>query len=261
MFTQSQIDQFHHDGTIIAKNLIKGEELEKLQNRLSFSISEIDDFEAAGTAMFLPYDSEKDLHPQDDSFFNKKVWDFENTPKEKYPLLLNFHPLTLYRHQVCKQADTVLAHFLLENETNLTTIKNDFNYYEKITTHDSSLSTCIFSIMANRVGQHEKAYNYFMNTARLDIDNLHHNTKDGIHTACMGGSWMSIVFGFGGMRIVDGTLIFHPHLPEQWDNLKFKVNFKNRIILCEVTKEETHFILIKGDPITIYNDESAINLK
>jgi len=249
---------------VLTKNLFKhiseiwndiekthSKELTIVQDKIQVSKNELDEFEKAGEAMYLPYESERNLTPQDDSFFNKKVWDFENTPKEKYPLLLNYHPLTLYRHQVCKQADTILGHFLLENESNLETIKNDYNYYEKITTHDSSLSTCIFSIMANRIGEYEKAYDYFMNTARLDIDNLHHNTKDGIHTACMGGSWMSIVFGFAGMRVVNGELNFHPHLPKKWKSLDFKVNFKNRILVCHLEADSIQIKLEKGAPLEV----------
>ncbi len=227
----------------------------KLVQKLQLKPQEINEFAAAGNVMFLPYDEKRKLHPQDDSFFNKKVWDFENTPKENYPLLLNYHPLTLYRHQVCKQADTVLGHFLLENETSLEAIKNDYNYYEKITTHDSSLSTCIFSIMANRIGEYDKAYDYFMNTARLDIDNLHHNTKDGIHTACMGGSWMSIVFGFAGMRVVNGELNFHPHLPKKWKSLQFKIQFKNRVLECSLNADGILIKLQKGEPLQIKIDD------
>jgi alpha,alpha-trehalose phosphorylase len=234
--------------------------LNKLKEKLDFTTVELENFSKAGKAMYLPYDAGKDLHPQDDSFFNKKVWDFENTPKENYPLLLNYHPLTLYRHQVCKQADTILGHFLLENESNLETIKNDYNYYEKITTHDSSLSTCIFSIMANRIGEYDKAYDYFINTARLDIDNLHHNTKDGIHTACMGGSWMSIVFGFAGMRVVDGQLNFHPHLPKKWKKVSFKINFKNRILACQLEVNSFQINLEKGEPLKVNVDGNMIEI-
>jgi len=230
---------------------LQNEDLKNLTEKLHFESEELVNFEKAGIAMFLPYDAEKNLHPQDDSFFNKKMWDFENTPKENYPLLLNYHPLTLYRHQVCKQADTILGHFLLENESNMETIKNDYHYYEKITTHDSSLSTCIFSIMANRIGEYDKAYDYFINTARLDIDNLHHNTKDGIHTACMGGSWMSMVFGFAGMRLVDGELNFHPHLPKKWKSLDFKINFKNRILVCHLVSDSIQIRLEKGEPLNV----------
>ncbi len=235
--------------------------LNSVLEKLQFQNSELTNFSKAGKAMFLPFDEKRNLHPQDDSFFNKKVWDFENTPKENYPLLLNYHPLTLYRHQVCKQADTILGHFLMENESSLEAIKNDYNYYEKITTHDSSLSTCIFSIMANRIGEYDKAYNYFMNTARLDIDNLHHNTKDGIHTACMGGSWMSIVFGFAGMRVVNGKLNFHPHLPKNWTSLSFKINFKNSILKCNLSADNFEVSLLTGNSIEILVDDNPMMIK
>ena len=97
------------------------------------------------------------INAQDDSFLSKAIWDFENTPKEKYPLLLNFNPLTIYRYQVLKQVDTVLAHFLVEDEADFETIKNSYDYYEKITTHDSSLSCAAYSIMASKIGYNEKA--------------------------------------------------------------------------------------------------------
>ena len=236
-------------------------ELEQVVHKLKFTKKELDNFKKAGKLMNLPYDEKRDLHPQDDSFFNKKVWDFKNTPKDNYPLLLNYHPLTLYRHQVCKQADTILGHFLLENESNLKTIANDYNYYEKITTHDSSLSTCIFSIMANRIGAYDKAYTYFMNTARLDIDNLHHNTKDGIHTASMGGSWMSIVFGFGGMRVVNGELNFHPHLPKKWKSLNFKINFKGRTLNCYLQENSIQIKLENGNPLRVKINDKLLLVK
>src|SRR5690606_30888265 len=115
----------------------------QLLQKLELTVEEIDSWSRAAQAMYLPYDEKLDINPQDDSFMNKKVWDFANTPTEKYPLLLHYHPLTIYRYQVCKQADTVLAHFLLEDEQSLETIKHSYDYYEQITTHDSSLSSCI----------------------------------------------------------------------------------------------------------------------
>jgi alpha,alpha-trehalose phosphorylase len=139
--------------------------LNKVAEKIGLSESEVTEWGRASRNMYLPYDRELDINPQDDSFLNKKVWDFASTPREDYPLLLHYHPLTLYRHQVCKQADVVLAHFLLEDEQKLSTIKNSFDYYEKVTTHDSSLSSCIFSIIASKIGCHDKAYDYFMMSA------------------------------------------------------------------------------------------------
>jgi alpha,alpha-trehalose phosphorylase len=252
----TEISAIYNDVSLKYNNLLK-----LLSKKLNFLNKELNNFAKAGIKMYLPFDKKRNLHPQDDSFFNKKVWDFKNTPKKNYPLLLHYHPLTLYRHQVCKQADTILGHFLLENESDIETIKKDYNYYEKITTHDSSLSTCIFSIMANRIGEYDKAYNYFINTARLDIDNLHHNTKDGIHTASMGGSWMSIVFGFAGMRVIHGKLNFYPHLPKNWKNLTFKINFKGNLLKCNLSSDNFEVSLLSGNSFEIMVNDIPLIIK
>lgn len=173
-----------------AYNLLKTKDsnlLKQLSDKLNLSELEVSEWTDAGEKMYLPYDEKHKINAQDDSFLQKDRWDLENTSKDKFPLLLNYHPLTLYRYQVCKQADTVLAHFLLEDEQDFETMNNSYNYYEQITTHDSSLSSCIFSAMASKLGDKEKAYEYFRKTARLDLENTHSNTKDGLHMANMGG--------------------------------------------------------------------------
>lgn len=215
-------------------------------------------WEKAAQQMYIPYDKNLDLNPQDDSFLNKAVWDFENTPKANYPLLLHYHPLLLYRHQVCKQADTVLAHFLLESDQMYTTIKNSYDYYERVTTHDSSLSTCIFSIMASRLGYEDKAYDYFIDSVRLDLDDTHGNTKDGIHTANMGGTYLAIVYGFGGLRIKDDGIYFKPQLPKQWKGFSFKIKYKGREIQVKIDVNGCEFKLLKGEPIDIKLVKEAI---
>jgi alpha,alpha-trehalose phosphorylase len=237
------------------------DKLAELICKINISLSEIKEFSAAAEYMSLPFDEKLQIHPQDDGFLQRKTWNLDKTPKDKFPLLLHYHPLVLYRHQVCKQADTVLAHFLREEETSLDVIKNDFNYYEKITTHDSSLSTCIFSIIASRIGEQEKAYDYFMHTARTDLDNLHNNSQYGIHTACMGGAWISIVFGFAGMRVINGNLHFRPNLPASWDKLSFKIFFKNRRL--DITIQENNQIkvnVISGESINIYVNDVEIKI-
>lgn len=211
----------------------------KLCKKVNIEKCEVELWKKASVNMFLPYDKNLKINCQDDSFLNKAVWDFKNTPKDKYPLLLNYHPLTIYRYQVLKQADTVLSHFLLEDESDLQTIKNSYDYYEKITTHDSSLSCAVYSIMASKIGYEDKAYKYFIETARLDLDDTHSNTKDGIHTANMGGTWMSIVFGFAGLRIKDNMICFNPKLPKQWEELNFNIIYKKCVINVNVARDET----------------------
>lgn len=222
-----------------------------LVSRLSIKNEEIREWQKASEQMYLPYNRELDINPQDDTFLQKAVWNFNDTPADHYPLLLHYHPLTLYRYQVCKQADTVLAHFLLEDAQEATTIKNSFHYYEKLTTHDSSLSSCVFSIMAAKVGEKEKAYDYFIETARLDLDNTHGNTKDGLHMANMGGTWMAIVFGFAGLRIKETGLEFNPFLPVAWQTYSFPLQFQGRRLRVEVNQHTVAFSLTEGKDLSI----------
>ncbi len=232
--------------------LLEEGRLFSIADKIKLNEDEIKEFKRAAEAMYLPYDEELKINPQDDSFLEKKVWDIESTPKEKFPLLLHYHPLTLYRHQVCKQADTVLAHFIFEDIQPIEVIKSSFEYYEKITTHDSSLSTCIFSIMASKSGLVDKAYDYFGDSAKLDLFNTHRNTKDGIHTANMGGVYMAIVYGFAGLRIKEDGLHFAPVMPNQWTEYRFKINYHDSQIKVEVNQSERRYTLVKGTPQYIY---------
>jgi len=218
-----------------------------LKEKLGLTGEEIAEFKKAEECMYLPYDEALGINPQDDSFLSKPVWDIAHTPKDKFPLLLHYHPLMLYRYQVCKQADTVLAHFIFEDAQSLETIRKSFEYYEKVTTHDSSLSTCIYSIVASKLGQKEKAYAYFGDSAKLDLFNTHNNTKDGIHTANMGGNYMAIVYGFAGLRLKESGIYFAPSLPDQWEGYRFKINYENSQIQVDVNRNKTTFRLMHGD--------------
>jgi alpha,alpha-trehalose phosphorylase len=227
------------------------EALAAVTKKIRLESTEIAAWQKAAEQMYLPYDEARKINPQDDTFLQKAVWDLANTPKEDFPLLLHYHPLTIYRYQVCKQADTVLAHFLLEDEQSIETIRNSYNYYEKITTHDSSLSTCIFSIMASKLGYYDKAYQYFIETARLDLDNTHGNTKDGLHMANMGGTWLAIVFGFAGLRIKEEGIFFAPALPDKWEGYCFSIQYQGRRLQLEKTASQTTIRLLEGDGLTL----------
>ena len=200
----------------------------EIDERLHITKEELDSFKKAADKMLLLYDEKLGINPQDDSFLSKPLWDLENTPKENFPLLLHYHPLHLYRYQVCKQADTVLSYFMFENEQSKEVMKKSYEYYEKITTHDSSLSTCIFSIVASRLGMREKAYSYFGDSAKLDLLNTHNNTKHGIHTANMGGCYMAIVNGFAGLRVLEEGISLSPSLPDSWNGFRFKFVYKKQ---------------------------------
>ncbi len=231
---------------------ISSETFSALVAKLQLSADEPQAWQGAADAMYLPYDEALGVHPQDDSFLHKEVWDFDSTPDEHYPLLLHYHPLTLYRHQVCKQADVVLALLLRSDLFDREQKKRNFDYYEAITTHDSTLSACIHSIIASEVGYRDKARDYFRQVARMDIDNHHNNTQYGVHTACMGGAWMCMVNGFAGLREKDGDLHFDPYLPADLEGYQFRLQFKGRLIEVNVDDEAVNFSLLSGAPLTLY---------
>lgn len=241
-----------HWAVKMAKLLKEAGKYQPVASKIHLTEEELAEFEKAEKAMYLPYDEELGINPQDDSFLQKKVWDIANTPKENFPLLLHYHPMYIYRYQVCKQADTVLAHFIFEDAQDLETIRRSFAYYEKVTTHDSSLSTCIYSIVASKLGLKEKAYEYFGDSAKLDLYNTHHNTKDGIHTANMGGNYMAIVYGFGGFRLKESGIWFAPALPRQWSGYRFKLIYEGSHIQVEVGKNSCTFTLESGHPVELH---------
>ncbi len=173
------------------------------------------------------------------------------TPEEEFPIMQHHHLLELYRYQVCKQADTVLAHFIFEDEQKISTIRNSFEYYEKVTTHDSSLSRCIFGIMASKLGDTEKAYQYFDVSSKLDILNTQKNTKDGIHTANMGGTYMAVVYGFLGLRVKEDGFYFTPSLPEPWNSYRVRLSLLGSLVEVTVTPGGCAFRLMEGAAVTI----------
>ncbi|MDR0690282.1 MAG: beta-phosphoglucomutase [Spirochaetaceae bacterium] len=242
--------------------LLKAEgALDDLCRKIGLSPAEVAAFSRAAENMYLPYDGELGINPQDDSFLSKKRWDLESIPRDRFPLLLHYHPLHLYRYQVCKQADTVLAHFIFEDAQSLETINSSFHYYEGITTHDSSLSTCVFSIVASKLGFHDKAYRYFGDSAKLDLFNTHGNTKDGIHTANMGGTYLAILYGFAGLRIKDRDISFAPALPRSWEAYRFRIFYRGSRIQVEVDRREVRFSLLSGGEreIRVYGRNYALS--
>ncbi|MTV38914.1 glycoside hydrolase family 65 protein [Duganella radicis] len=235
-------------------------EFARIAAAMALDVSEPAEWRRAASLMRLPYDEALQIHAQDDSFLSKKVWDFANTPKENYPLLLNYHPMVIYRHQVCKQADVVLALLLLSDQFTLEDKRRDFDYYEAVTTHDSSLSSCIFGIIAAEVGYQDKAYHYFMETARLDLDDTHGNTHYGVHTAAMAGTWLGVAYGFAGMRVAGGALHFAPQLPKQWQHYTFKIHFRGALLEVHVEAGRVEYRLLQGESLSFTHGGESVAL-
>ena len=222
--------------------------------------AEIAVWKKAADHMYLPYDERLKIHLQHDGFLDEKVWDFENTPASQYPLLLHFHPLFIYRHQVIKQADLVLAMFLLGNEFSMAQKQQNFEYYDALTTGDSSLSVCIQSIMASEIGEVEKAFRYATYAIIMDLGNLSGNVKDGCHIASMGGSWMTMVYGFGGLRDYDGQISFDPKLPIEFNRLQFSLTIRGQLLNVDIKRESVTYLLKEGTDLTIIHNNQSISL-
>lgn len=206
--------------------------------------------------IYLPYDQKLAINQQDDSSFQKPVWPFSQTPSENYPLLLHYHPLTIYRYQVNKQADTLLADFLFD-DLSKEQLAREYDYYEKITTHDSSLSRSIFSALAARIGLQNKAYKYFNDTVRTDLTDLQGNSCDGLHLANLGGSWLTVTEGFGGIIIKNDKLTINNHLPKEWNKLTIRLTYQARRLEIVYLPNNTEVHLLTGKPIVITVDGAS----
>lgn len=199
----------------------------------------------AAERMSLPYDPHMKVHSQDNDFMTLEPWDW-NTPRSKYPLLLNFHPLVIYRHQVLKQADTVLAMFLQWQDFTAEEKQRAFDFYDPITTGDSTLSACVQGIMAAEVGYSDVALKHFTEALFIDLDNSHGNTIDGVHIASTGGIWSSLVCGFAGMRDQGELLHFDPRLPSEWEGLSFRLKIRGRLLAVDLVPGAISLALVEG---------------
>ena len=232
----------------------------RLRRELGVAPEEIEGWLVAADRMYYP-PARDGILPQDDGFLERKPWPLASIPAEKHPLLMHYHGLVIYRHMICKQADLILALTQYGERYTLEEKKKNFAFYDSVTTHDSSLSMAIFSILANEIGEYETAYDYFMSSARLDLDDMHRNTKDGLHMANMAGTFNCVTRGFGGMRVRGGALHFAPVCPPQWQGYAFRVCFRGRVIEVRVDADGASYALLRGAPITVFSRGEAVELK
>jgi alpha,alpha-trehalose phosphorylase len=214
----------------------------------------------AADDMVVPWDDRLGVHPQSEGFTNHELWDFERTRSDQYPLLLHFTYFDLYRKQVVKQPDLVLALHVCGDSFSDDQKARDFAYYEALTVRDSSLSACTQAVIAAEVGQLELAYDYFGEAALMDLHDLEHNTADGMHVASLAGAWSAAVAGFGGMRDYNGELSFSPRLPPRLERLSFRMLFRGRRLQVEVEKERVDYLVLEGPPLEITHDGKKILL-
>ncbi|WIE64756.1 glycosyl hydrolase family 65 protein [Curtobacterium sp. MCLR17_036] len=228
------------------------EEYDRMVRRTGLHPDEVREWEHAAESMEIPFDPHRGIHPQDAQFLDKELWDLENTPESKRPLLLHYHPLVIYRFQVLKQADVVLALFLQGHEFTAAEKRRDFDYYDALTTGDSTLSAVVQSIMAAEVGYHDLADQYFQTALYVDLADLHGNTSDGVHIASTGGIWGALVNGFGGMRDHGGRMTFNPRLPRHWERLTFRITVRGSRVRVELDESALTFTVETGEGFTAW---------
>jgi alpha,alpha-trehalose phosphorylase len=237
------------------------EAYDRIVSKTGLKAGEVALWERATKAMYVPYDREAQVHLQDDSFLDQEPWDFEAVPPEHYPLLLHYHPLHIYRHQVIKQADVMLAAFLLGNEFTDDEKRRIFDYYDPLTTGDSSLSECIQSIVACEVGEVAVAHRYLMDSATVDLADLHKNVRDGMHVASCGGTWMAVLYGFAGLRDYDGEISFRPALPPHWQKLRFRLRVRDSLIEVQFAQREAVYRLLEGPALSLMHRDERVTLE
>ena len=216
---------------------------------LDVDSDEVARWREAAEKMFIPYDERLQVTPQAEAFTEHEIWDFAGTTPDQYPLLLHFTYFDLYRKQVVKQADLVLAMHLRGDAFTAEQKARNFAYYEPLTVRDSSLSASVQAVLAAEVGQLQLAYDYLGEAALIDLHDLHHNVKDGVHMASLAGAWTALVAGFGGMRLQNGSLSFVPRLPNELTRLAFHFMYRGRRLRVEVTATEATYRLLDGSPL------------
>jgi alpha,alpha-trehalose phosphorylase len=228
--------------------------------QLSVNEEEAAGWRDAAAAMMVPFDSELGVHCQSEGFTSHQVWDFASTSPDQYPLLLHFPYFDLYRKQVVKQADLALAMQLCGEAFTAEEKLHNFDYYERLTVRDSSLSACSQAVMAAEVGHLDLAYDYLGEAALMDLDDLEHNTRDGVHIASLAGSVIATLMGFGGVRINNGELLFAPRLPGPMTRLRFHIVYCLRTLRVEVTQKHSVYTLEEGDPLHITHHGRRLTL-
>ncbi len=226
---------------------------------------EIDSEEAASWRdaadnMVIPFDRSLGVHPQSERFTDHGSWDFERTSADQYPLFLHFPYFDIYRKQVVKQADLVLALHLCGDAFSDRDKARDFAYYEAITVRDSSLSACTQAVVASEVGHVELAYDYLGEAALMDLDDLEANARDGLHMASLAGAWIATVAGFGGMRDHGGALSFAPRLPGALGRLRFRLCFRGRRLEVDVGRDQATYTLLDGPPLELHHHGEAFEV-
>jgi alpha,alpha-trehalose phosphorylase len=235
--------------------------LPEAASALGVTAEETASWRDSAATMYIPCDERLGVHPQHDGFTSYARWDFEDTPEEHYPLLLHYPYVQLYRKQVVKQADLVLAMHMRPDAFTAEQKARNFSYYEALTVRDSSLSACTQAVVAAEIGQLDLAYDYLAEAALMDLADLERNTSDGVHMASLAGAWLALVAGFGGLRTGTGKLSFSPRVPPGIARLRFRLRHRGRTLRVTIMRSRASYELLAGPPLQVVHYGQPILLR
>ena len=249
--------------TIENINKIKNEydsDYTRIMNKAKLSNIEIEKWKEVADNMYFPYSEEHKVYLQQDGFLDKELVTVANLDKSQRPINQKWSWDRILRSPYIKQADVLQGFYFFEDHFTQQELERHFNFYEPFTVHESSLSPCVHSVQAAKLGRMDQAYKFYLRTSRLDLDDYNHEVDEGLHITSMAGTWMSIVEGFGGMRVKDNILSFNPQIPKQWKAYSFKINFRNQILKVNVSQNETNFELDGNKDLDILVNEKKVTI-
>ena len=236
------------------------EDYDRIMGHTNLSDSELLEWKDVAENMYFPFSEEKGVFLQQDGFLDKEIIPVKDLNPKMRPINQTWSWDRILRSCYIKQADVLQGFYFFEDHFKENELEKHFDFYEPLTVHESSLSPCVHSIQAAKLGRMEQAYEFYVRTSRLDLDDYNNEVKEGCHITSMAGTWMSIVEGFGGMRIVDDKLSFNPRIPEQWKGYSFKVNFRNQIVKIKVAADKTTFSLEGDEAIKILVKDKLVEV-
>ncbi|WP_412465014.1 glycoside hydrolase family 65 protein [Flavobacterium mekongense] len=233
----------------------------RIMSKVNLDDAEILHWKKVADHMYFPYSEEHGVYLQQDGFLDKELVKVHDLDKSQRPINQKWSWDRILRSPYIKQADTLQGFYFFEDHFSKEQLEKHFDFYEPFTVHESSLSPCVHSIQAAVLGRMEQAYTFYLRTSRLDLDDYNKEVEEGLHITSMAGTWMSIVEGFGGMRVKNNTLHFEPRIPKEWNGYSFKINFRNQILQVAVHQNETKFTLEGDSPITVFVNGKAVSVE
>ena len=233
----------------------------RILSKVNLAKAEMTEMQKVADNMYFPYSEEHGVYLQQDGFLDKELITVADLDKSQRPINQKWSWDRILRSPYIKQADTLQGLYFFEDHFTTEELKKHFDFYEPFTVHESSLSPCVHSIQAAKLNQMDQAYTFYLRTSRLDLDDYNKEVEEGLHITSMAGTWMSIVEGFGGMRVKNDTLSFEPKLPSQWNGFSFKVNFRNQILKVNVTQNGSEFTLEGDKPLSILVNGKSIEIQ